>query len=186
LSASPELLQHLALRRAISEQATSMMDEAEFAAGWNSDLGQQTVSKSEPDDAEALAAAVALIAKAANPTLSGSPAESKPAWLVKSMSNTKEAIWTQIQDAAAKDPATSGLGKTVEQAISAFLGTPAGSKLYEAWTKAPWDASAGSQFDVQKSENPGAPRGSSKVTRSAADEATLIQMGIEAEASLKR
>jgi hypothetical protein len=131
----------------------------------------------QKDEAADLAAAVKLIeqAQTANPALSIRKDESNPAWVEKSMS-TKEAIWSQIQEAAAKDPATNGMGITVEQAISKFLSTPAGSKLYDAWVKAPWDAGG----PVQKAENSGAPRGSSQVRRSAADEATLTQMGIDA------
>jgi len=177
MAASAELLRHVALRRAISEQATDMMDEAEFTAGWNSDLGQQTVSKSEPMTAEHLEGVRRHYLAATNqdPALSDAAVESKPAWVVKSMS-TKESIWTQIQDAAAKDPATNGMGITAEQAQAKFLGTPAGNKLYEAWTKAPWDAGG----SVRKSEDAGAPRGTSHVRRSAADQATLDQMGIDA------
>ena len=165
---SDELRNHLAMRRAGTAIAIAMRDQ------------QGDAEDETPIDPVAAAATISKAAKPALSVVTKSEHESNMAWLSKSMSNTKEQIWTQIQAAAAKDPATNGLGLTVEQAEAKFLSTPAGNKLYEAWTKAPWDAGT-----VRKAEEAGAPRGTSQVRRSAADQATLAQMGRDAEASIK-
>jgi hypothetical protein len=80
---------------------------------------------------------------AARLTAQGQAAAAQLVKKESSMIQSKEAIWTEIQKEAIATSiakAEDGQALTSEQAVTAFLGSPAGSKLYDAWRSAPWDA----------------------------------------------
>jgi hypothetical protein len=82
-----------------------------------------------------------------------------------SMIQSKESIWAEIGRQAveaetAKPSGVHGTALTREQAVTAFLATPAGSKLYDAWRSAPWDA------DLKGAREATTPPGPTSVTKS--------------------
>lgn len=186
MAASAELLRHVALRRAASNMARVIMEgEYEDDATVDGSTDQAAVAA-----AKELAVATSKTAQAANPQLAGVTKEeaistSEFLRLYKAergtnMSDTKESVWALVLAHGAADHTTDSMGVTADQAVATFLGTPEGNKLMERWKKAPWDAGG----QVRKEET-GAPRGSSTIHRSAADEAELQRLGNEAAATIK-
>lgn len=165
MSASPELLRHVALRRAASAMASAIMDDQYDA---QDDAKGTDAATLESVRQQSIATSKA--AQSANPALAGiskSEAESKPAWVEKNMSDTKpatkEAAWQLLQVMAVESAPKDG-SESVEQGIARVLNTPLGSALYTSWKVLPWSES-GHTTSVVKAEDPGSIRAAVAVQR---------------------